>query len=377
MSELVLIQPPVAIPTEPPIGIATLAGALRARGVSVVVVDAGIEALHAVMAGLGEAGTGEAHTIAERRAIAGVDLALSTLRSPAGYTDFDRYRRAVADLGRVLEVHGRRSFPPARIGLASYQEQERSPLSSDDLRRAAAVSRCSPFAVYFSSLAERVARTAPRAVGISVNYLHQALPAMALAGMLRERLGPGVPILAGGGLVRGWQGRLAPDALRPALDLLVFDHGLPLLLEVLGCGHAAAAPAAPPDRPCPPDYTGLPWELYLAPQRVVPLTTTHGCSWRRCRYCPEALAIRDFSAVPAAELARFVEPVLERSGAGLLHLADSTVPEEALAALAEHPLPVPWYGFTRFARLLAQPEQARRLRNSGCVMLQLGLESAS
>ena len=36
----------------------------------------------------------------------------------------------------------------------------------------------------------------------------------------------------------------------------------------------------------------------------------------------------------------------------------------------------PWYGFARFSPLLTDPDFCRRLAASGCVMLQLGLESA-
>lgn len=371
MSELVLIHPPVAVPSEPPIGIATLAAELRAHGVGVTLIDAGVESLDRL---LRTARPEDASSIAERRAIANLPRSLADLRSPTAYADADRYRRAVADLGKLLLLQGRRAEPCARVGLASYEEEGRSPLSSNDLRRAAAAASGSPFADCFAELAERVAAASPRAVGISINYLHQALPALALAGMLRQRLGPRVPLLAGGGLVRCWAGRLPADALQPALDRLVFDDGVAALLAVLGRGG--------PEHPTggaivAPDYDGMPWELYLAPRRIAPFVTTRGCVWRRCRYCPEALAVRDYRALPAAELAPALDALVARTGAGLLHLADSTIPHAALAALAERPLAVPWYGFTRFGAPLARPELARRLKRSGCAMLQLGLESGS
>ncbi|MDZ7317216.1 MAG: radical SAM protein, partial [candidate division KSB1 bacterium] len=43
--------------------------------------------------------------------------------------------------------------------------------------------------------------------------------------------------------------------------------------------------------------------------------------------------------------------------------------------LAEEPLPAPWYGYVRFSEELADQEFVHRLRDNGCVMLQLGLES--
>jgi radical SAM superfamily enzyme YgiQ (UPF0313 family) len=46
-----------------------------------------------------------------------------------------------------------------------------------------------------------------------------------------------------------------------------------------------------------------------------------------------------------------------------------------MAELAENPPAVPWYSFARADRQLADPAFCRRLKESGCLMLKLGLES--
>jgi radical SAM superfamily enzyme YgiQ (UPF0313 family) len=46
-----------------------------------------------------------------------------------------------------------------------------------------------------------------------------------------------------------------------------------------------------------------------------------------------------------------------------------------MAALTKEPPGVPWYGFARAGRQLADPAFCRRLKQSGCLMLKLGLES--
>jgi hypothetical protein len=362
--DLVLIHPPVALPCEPPAALGVIAAALRRAGLAVEVIDANLEAQEALVRAVGEE---RATTTAERRALRSRERALAQLRGPLAYASLDRYRAAVHDLGLALELASRPRS--ARVGLASYRDAELSPLASADLRAAAAAPERSPFFPCFEELAARVAGLAPRLVGLSLGYLHQALPALALAGALRARL-PGTPIVAGGALLGCWRGRLDPGAFAPFVDELLFDEGLAALAARLAPGLRVVESAAP-------DYDGLPWERYLAPARVAPVATSRGCVWGRCSYCPEALAGPRFVPLAPAELPALLEGVWRDTRAGLLHLVDSTVPPAALAELARQRWSLRWYGFARFSAELARPGLADDLARSGCAMLQLGLESAS
>lgn len=372
MVDLVLIHPPATLPSEPPVGPLMLAGSLRRHGVRVRLIDANVEALvHLIEAVPGDAG----HSVADRRALARRGLALSQLRDAPTYASRDRHHSAVTALRTTLRLA--RSAMRIRVDLADYSDPDRSPLRLRDLRGAAADPASSPYIDYFEALARRVEALGPRAVGISVNYLHQVLPAMALAGQLRCRLRSDMPLLVGGALISCWRGRLAPDALTPTVDRLVFGDGAPTLLELLGGGQAAGEDRAAAGSIALPDYEGVPWELYLSPHKVAPLTSTRGCFWGQCRYCPEAVAGQRFSLLFGRHLTRTVALVREQSGAGLLHLTDSALPPASLRRLTELDGQLPWYGFARFHRDLTDPDFCRRLRRAGCVMLQLGLESGS
>src|SRR5208283_2636822 len=46
-----------------------------------------------------------------------------------------------------------------------------------------------------------------------------------------------------------------------------------------------------------------------------------------------------------------------------------------LRALVDNPLDVPWYGFVRIDKELLNMDYCMQLKQSGCVMLKLGLES--
>jgi hypothetical protein len=127
---MLLIYPPVAKPGEPPAGIALLAGVLRGHGLPCSLLDASLEGLLYLL----DSPPSPADTWS-RRACRGLTANLASLKNPRIYTTQDSYQRAVADVGRVLDLIGR----PQSVGLslANYQDQNVSPLQSADLLQAA------------------------------------------------------------------------------------------------------------------------------------------------------------------------------------------------------------------------------------------------
>ena len=59
----------------------------------------------------------------------------------------------------------------------------------------------------------------------------------------------------------------------------------------------------------------------------------------------------------------------------MIHWLDNALSPAFLRALIVQPPGIPWFGFARFEPFLAESGVADGLRRSGCVMLQLGLES--
>ena len=355
-----LIHPPVAKACEPPAGIARLAGALRAAGSDCRVLDANLEGQLDLLAR-----PVSAVDTWTRRALTHRNAHLAALRCLDTYRVPPRHARAASDLNRLLAAGG--AATDAVVGLADYHEQARSPLRSADLLAAAAHPEHNPFYPWFSRrLPELLDGVA--VVGLSLNYLSQALCSFAILGFIR-RHAPAATIVLGGGLATSWlryPGWSTPFA--GLVDQLVAGPGETALLE--RCGATAQLRL-----PTPPDYTGLALADYLAPGLILPYSAASGCYWNRCSFCPERAEGNPHRPLPVARALAELRQLCTTHRPTLVHLLDNAVSPALLRGLTEHPPGAPWYGFARIDAQLADPDFCRALRRAGCVMLKLGLES--
>jgi len=357
---MLLIHPPIAKPCEPPAGISRLAGALRAHGIPCRLLDANLEGqLHLLEH------AGEPADTWTRRAAKNRTGNLAALRDPGTYGSPDRYNRAVRDLNRLMSFAGREKGTVP--GLADYRQPHLSPLRSSDLLAAAEQHARNPFFRYFHRRLPEVVEDGGL-VGISLNYLSQALCTFAMIGYLRERFA-GLTIVLGGGLVTSWLAR--PGWTSPfagLVDRLVAGPGEKALLAL--CGADAGG-----DLHGTPAYDLLPLADYLAPGVILPYSAAGGCYWNRCSFCPERVEGNGYSPLPVPRAVAELQGLSARMAPALIHLLDNAVNPSLLRALADNPPGAPWYGFARIDEQLTDLDFCRALRRSGCVMLKLGLES--
>ncbi len=353
----------MAKPSEPPAGIARLAGALRAHGAPCRVIDANLEGLLWLLEK-----AAPADDTWSRRALGHRDRHLTALRTPGTYENHDRYGRAVSDLERLLSLAGKSDG--IRAGLANYSDTRLSPVRSADLLTAAREPERNPFHGYFiEQLLPQVNEYQPPVVGISINYLSQALSAFAMIGLLKREVS-GLRIILGGGLVTSWLRRPGwTDRFEGLVDQLVDGQGEAAVLAAAGLdvrdGHT------------PPDYLGFKDKEYLSPGFILPFSTSDGCWWNRCTFCPERSEERRYEPLPRRTVREQLRTLVKETDPSLIHLLDNAVPPVILRQLADHPPGAPWYGFARIGDPLDDPEFCSRLAESGCLMLKLGLESGS
>ncbi|HIJ79232.1 MAG: radical SAM protein [Desulfobulbaceae bacterium] len=358
---MLLIYPPLAKPGEPPAGIACLAGALRGHDLECTLLDANLEGLFYLL----ERPCPATDTWS-RRACAKLRANIAALKNPELYRNPARYQQAVAEVNRVLEMLGKQH--ELSLSLANYQDADLSPLKSRDLLQAADQPEQNIFYPYFAErLSRLIEQEQPPLIGISLNYLSQALTTFAMVGFIKQRY-PGLPIVLGGGLVTSWLRNPAwRNPFAGLVDHLIAGPGEEPLLALLGKKGV--------HHPMPPDFAGLPLNDYLAPGLILPYAASTGCYWNRCSFCPEKAEANPYRQLPLPTVLEQLALLKQQTTPALLHLLDNAVSPALMRAMVDTPPGVDWYGFARVSPLLADVEFCHALRRSGCVMLKLGLES--
>ena len=362
---MLLINPPVTRPCEPPAGIARLSAALKSNGASVTVLDANLEGLLYVL----QSPVQPADTWTKRAANSNMRH-LDGLRSGRAFKDPATYSRVVRDLNRLLEIY---SAPfKARVSFGDYSADDLQPVRTVDLLCSAEQPENNPFFDYYRArLPQLLEEQSPDWIGISVTYLSQALCAFALIGYLKQ-LAPHVRIVLGGGLITSWLRRPGVCLAFPGLvDEMIEGPGEEQVCRLAGVGHASKA------KETIPDYKSLDLDRYVAPGRIIPYSASQGCYWQQCSFCPERAEGNEYHPLLVATAVQQAQELCREYRPALLHLLDNAISPALLAQFARTPPGAPWYGFARVTAELQNEDFCRALRKSGCAMLQLGIESGS
>jgi len=361
---ILLIYPPVAKPSEPPAGIARLSGVLGGHGVEHRLLDANLEGiLHLLQRPVPFEKMNDTWS---KRAFRNREHNLLAMREPALYRHIDRYTKAVRDLSRIIN---KISPSGTTIGLTNFEHEKLSPLRSRNLLTAAEQPELNSFYPYFRPRLEGIIREKePSFVGISLNYLSQALCVFSMAGFIRK-LFPGMKIILGGGLVTSWLTNLRwRNPFGGLVDHLVAGPGEEQLLSLLGINIENKVLHKP-------EYLSLPRDDYLSPGFILPYSASSGCYWSRCEFCPEKAEGNQYIPIPLHQVIGDLQNLAAKTDPVLIHLLDNAISPALLDVLAAEGIGVPWYGFARISTRLSDPDFCLSLKRAGCVMLKLGIES--
>lgn len=362
MTNLILIHPPISKCSEPPAGIAKLSGCLNAYKIRHEIIDANLEGvLFLLRHDLSENAEGSW----TRRSIKNLKNNLRAIRSFDTYQNRGRYQRAVIDINHLLNAVGK--LWNIDLTLADYKDAQLSPVKSADLLAAAERPRDNPFYPYFQHRLKKSLEKNPAFIGFSLNYLSQALCTFAMIGFIKQS-NPQQKIILGGSLVTSWI-KLGADrnTFSGLTDEIVEGAGEGKLLEIMGIKTGL------PD--CPPSYVNFPADDYLSPGSILPYSTAQGCYWRKCAFCPENAEGNVYRSAGSLQVKRDLQILTAERKPALIHILDSSMPPSLLAALVQSPPGAPWYGFARVTDHLADYDFCLSLKDSGCKMLKLGIES--
>jgi len=131
-----------------------------------------------------------------------------------------------------------------------------------------------------------------------------------------------------------------------------------------------------------PDFDGIPWELYFAPEKIVPYLGTRGCYWGECTFCDHGEGYIDrFRAKHADQIIEEMAQLKATLNAKHFLFTDESFPPALFVKLPklmiEANLDIYWTTLIRFESSLVDPEIWDTAAKSGCRSLYFGLESAN
>lgn len=347
--DFLVLSPPVCPPSEPPSGAFILASALQGHGHDTGFFDLSLLFYHSVL-----------KKSAPPNAIA---RAVKYLCHADGYTPME-HRTAAGAINRGLK-----QFSKTTPGWRLTAMDITPPVSVHSPEQIATLLRHdNPFFDLWETELLPVLRThRPKKILISVAYLSQLTAAISLAQFLEKQ---GTPYIVGGSLPRSLHSTgQGFELLKNVFQNIEVSNGSALLPHTEE--HTFLEKLAYPNTLCD--------KPYLSCRPILPLTLSTGCYWSGCLFCPDnemkyiqlkMHAFEQFIAtIPPGVMAQ--KPVI--------HLLDSAMPKNRLRAFMpiakKHHLQ--FYGFARPEERFLQNDFLNDLSNSGCLMLQLGIEGGN
>lgn len=352
---MLLLFPPAAKGCEPPGGIALLGGALKSHNINYKIIDMNIEALNFLLDGYFKAKPKKEHY-------------RNLIRDKNTYTNMDRYTKVVNELSMGLNYNQSKDN---QLSLSNYVSEKYNPLISSDLLNAAEQYKDSPFYDYYiERLRPIFLNESFTEVGISIQFLNQAIPAFSLIGLIKDNF-KGVKVVLGGGLITSWtRSSVWKNPFSQIVDKIISGPGEVSLIEYLGYNPDTKAL-----RNCLPDFEFTGELDYFSPGKIIPVSGSIGCSWKKCTFCPEQTEDNPFIFKGKTRILEELKRLKEIYKPGLFHFLDNEITPSVLNELANNNIGVPWYGFTKFYNILKDVNFCIKLKKSGCRMLKLGLES--
>ncbi|MGN3973634.1 B12-binding domain-containing radical SAM protein [Tsuneonella sp. SYSU-LHT278] len=424
-----LLAPPIANPFYPPLGLPSLAAAIRASGRHrCKIVDLSIETVRHLLAPE-FIETCEALLAEKMDGYGGMrtlpfEMQADYFRVARAYTMVPKLRLAVRDAVKCFgdaelfqnKVERRRAIEAVDdvfelIGAVhseySVNRAEfrcgQAPFSLREVVQGVK-SRRSPVAEFLEKrVCALVGDDTPGLIGISINYYGQLIAGLELARYVRSAW-PDIPIAVGGSLMPEVGKLLASNpTLATLFDFVIAYEGETALVTLLDCLETQQDPwlldtpnlmtrlGAEVDvktrhrermEELPtPDFDDLNLSQYLSPSPILPLLTSRGCYWGACAFCTHFHTYgNDYRTLQANGLLAHIERLRDRHGCGHFYFVDeSLAPSKASAfakLLLDNGLTIRWGTEIRFERALTN-ETLSLMARAGCKVLSFGLESGS
>ena len=330
-----------------------------------------------------------------------VEKAKATFRSQTDFYDIDKLARARRTLDAALNIISQAYFP-ASLSLSSFDVRG-SGLSIQELEKLTTNRQQNPYIeLYRDYLLPCVREQKADLIGISIICSSQLIPGLTLARLLKES-GCQAHIVVGGSVITHLSETISrsPELFTTYFDSAVFFEGERPLLELakrlesgqdlrgvpnlayFDQGEIRVNESAPPekiDRLPTPSFDGLPLNLYLSPEPVLPVLASRGCYWGKCAFCSHGLIYHGHYQKRSASCvvedlknlsARYKTTYFAFSDEGIA----PNVIDDLSAAISASQLAVKCSASIRFEKQFT-PQLCARAAGAGFKEVFLGLESA-
>ena len=422
-----LYCPPAWTPTMPHLAIPALTAFLRAQGIDVTQRDLNVEfynhvlgtpALQAALVAVTERIQALARVqhraplesaeyehlievlVGAQDLIDDVPAAMSILRGPKFYVPEENLGAAMTVID-ALEFASAPYFPTS-LSLFGLQTPQH-PDSTKGILEAIGDERRNMFARFYrESVIADLSDYRPDVVGITLSTIHQVVPGLTLAAMVKA-FDRDIHIVVGGKMVTCWREQLPKSlGLWSVFDSAVVYAGESPLLQLIERLEGGQSLSSVPnliwrdgdtlvanqarkdqemDELLTPDFGGLPLDKYLVPEPILPIEACRGCYWRRCAFCNLGYGqSRAYACRPMEHVVRDMATLMERHAATTFFFVDEALAPATLAALSEtlasSELDVSWAACARFEDRMST-DLLCRAASAGCRVLMYGLESGS
>ncbi|MBI3902410.1 MAG: radical SAM protein [Nitrosomonadales bacterium] len=376
---LLLVFPPAAVPTSPPLGIAMLKGYVERQlpDWEIKLLDLNLWLINRILSGL-EAGTGNFSEQLYDQVGTSKEQILEAVRVFRG-TDNDI-------LQSNPEVYNQSGL--AYLGLINIITQ----ILTNDCAEWERSQRLSPL---LKDCINQMQSLKPDCVGISMIFSGQ-LPVGAALGRFMRQQDKLKVIMGGSCLIEGAEHfmRWYPEAA----DVIVTGDGEEALKLLLlnGCNPKGVSGAVyrrsglvvkePPvfqkdiDQYGIPDWSGLDLYAYHSPEPVIPLLLSRGCYWRKCTFCVHYFSAGDTFRVRSNEAVIEVLQHFVARGFRNFAFVDEMIAPRQFARMAraikEAQLDIDYYAYSKPNNTFT-PAILQEMAESGCRFLLWGVESGS
>ena len=236
---------------------------------------------------------------------------------------------------------------------------------------------------------------------MSITSVEQIIPGLTLAYLVKQSA-PDIHITVGGSVFTKLVDRIERDGspVFKFIDSIIVHEGesplLSLVNEYRGGGDLSKVPnllwedkgKVKVNRPFAkedlnklptPDFDGMPFDLYLSPERCLPIMGSRGCYWERCAFCSIPFDHMDFHVRYAENVVSDVRNLKEKYDCNYFFFTDEALPINFMRTFAskivDAELDIKWTGELKFEKSLLKEDRVELLYQSGCRKLIFGLES--